>query len=81
MKLLLLFLSLSAFADVGREVFIRGKVGNEFNEEKVKVTDSIGQTYFLPKRLFPKDFKFIQGQSFAIEVDEKELDQVKILKK
>lgn len=81
MKFLFLLLSLNAFAGTDREVFIRGKIGNEFSEERVKVTDSLGQTYFLAKKVFPKDFNFKQGASFAIEVDEKELDRVKMLKK
>ncbi|MFP5387280.1 MAG: hypothetical protein ACLGHN_14475 [Bacteriovoracia bacterium] len=79
--LLTLFICLSAFADASREVFIRGKIGNEFNEKKVKVIDSEGQVYFLSRKLFPKDLKIKQGQSFAIEVHEKELNKIKILKK
>lgn len=79
--LLLLLLSLSAYAETSRDVFIRGKIGNEFDDKKIKVIDSLGQSYFLPKNVFPKDFKFKQGESFAIEVHEKTLDKVKILKK
>lgn len=79
--LLALLMFSSAFADASRDVFIRGKIGNEFNDEKVKVIDSLGQTYFLARKLFPADFKFKQGESFAIEVHEKELDTIKILKK
>lgn len=79
--LLFLFLSLSAFASTSRDVFIRGKIGNEFNEKKVKVIDSEGQIYFLSRKLFPKDLNIKQGQSFAIEVHEKELNKLKFLKK
>lgn len=79
--LVLLFLSLSVYAETSRDVFIRGKIGNEFDDKKIKVIDSLGQSYFLPKSAFPKDFKFKQGVSFAIEVHEKTLDKVKILKK
>ena len=79
--LLLAFISLGAFADAGREVFIRGKIANQFDEKKVKVIDSEGQTYFLSRHLFPKDLTIKQGQAFAIEVHEKELKNVKILKK
>lgn len=79
--LLLAFLSVAAFAETSRDVFIRGKIGNEFNDKEVKVLDSLGQTYYLPKSAFPKDFKFKQGQSFAIEVHEKTLNKIKILKK
>lgn len=82
MKFFILFvLSFSSFADTSREVFIRGKIGNQFNEKEVKVIDSHGQIYFLARRLFPKDLKFKQGETFAIEVHEKELDKIKILKK
>lgn len=73
--------SLAAFAGVGDEIFIRGKIGNDFDEKKVKVVDSFGQTYYLSKQHFPKDFKFKQGEAFAIEVPEKELDKIKIIKK
>jgi hypothetical protein len=82
MKYLLIFLiSTSALAEVSREVFIRGKVGNHFDDKKVKITDSLGQTYFLPTRVFGKDFKFKQGQEFFLEVDEQELKDVKISSK
>ncbi len=82
MKILLLFLiSLSAFADTSREVFIRGKIANEFDDKKVKVIDSEGQTYFLARHLFPKDVQIKQGQTFAIEVHEKELNKLKLIKK
>ena len=79
--LILLLLSFQVFADTSRDVFIRGKIGNEFDDQKVKVIDSEGQTYFLARHLFPKELKIKQGQAFAIEVHEKELDKVKILKK
>jgi len=79
--LLFILLSMNAFADTSRDVFIRGKIGNEFDENKVKVIDSEGQTYFLARHLFPKDLTIKQGQTFAIEVHEKELNKVKILKK
>jgi hypothetical protein len=79
--LLIMLISISAYAATSRDVFIRGKIGNEFDEKKVKVIDSEGQTYFLARHLFPKELTIKQGQSFAIEVHEKELDKVKILKK
>ncbi len=82
MKYLLIALfSLSAFADASRDVFIRGKIGNEFDDKKVKVIDSEGQTYFLSRHLFPQSFLIKQGESFAIEVHEKELDKIKMIKK
>ncbi len=79
--LLIMLLSVSAFADTSRDVFIRGKIGNQFDDQKVKIIDSEGQTYFLARHLFPKDLTIKQGQSFAIEVHEKELNNVKLLKK
>lgn len=82
MKFFILFmLSLNAFAAVGTDVLITGKIANEFDEHKVKVIDSEGQKYFLARRLFPKDLKIKQGQSFAIEIHERELKNIKILKK
>ena len=77
----LILLSVSALADTSREVFIKGKIGNDFNEKSVKVIDSFGQSYYLSRHLFPKGFKFKQGEPFALEVHEKELNKIKILKK
>lgn len=70
-----------AWASLSREVYIRGKIGNEFDDQRVKITDQLGQTYYLSRHLFPKDFKFKQGETFAIEVDEKELEKIKVIKK
>lgn len=74
-----LFSSFS-FAAVSDEVFIKGKIGNAFDEEKVKVTDSLGQTYMLPKKYFPKGFEFKTGKEFSIEVPSKDLAGLKIKK-
>lgn len=60
--------------------FIRGKISNEFDDKKVKVIDTQGQKYFLPRGAFPADFKFKQGESFAIEIPDRELEKIKILK-
>ncbi len=79
--LLIALISMSAMADASRDVFIRGKIGNEFDDKKVKVIDSEGQIYFLSRHVFPKDLTIKQGQSFAIEVHEKEINKVKMLKK
>jgi hypothetical protein len=73
--------SLSVYSALSEEVFIRGKIGNDFNEKKVKVIDSYGQTYYLARELFPAGFKFQQGEAFAIEVNENEIDKLKIIKK
>lgn len=79
--LIIALLSFSAVAGTSRDVFIRGKIGNEFDEKKVKVIDTEGQTYFLARHLFPKNLTIKQGQTFAIEVHEKELNKLKLLKK
>jgi hypothetical protein len=62
-------------------VWISGTLGNKFDDKEVKITDTQGQTYMLPRHVFPKDYKFEQGASFSIEVDEKELRNLKLLKK
>lgn len=80
MFLLLFFVFSNAFASADNLVLIKGKIGSVFDGQKVKVTDSLNQSYFLPKRLFPKDFKFNQGASFTVEVPEKELDSIKVKK-
>ncbi len=79
--LIALIISLTAAADASRDVFIRGKIGNEFSDTKVKVIDSENQIYFLPRSVFPKDLLIKQGRSFAIEIPEKTLNKLKILKK
>jgi hypothetical protein len=85
MKILIIsfvaLISLSAFAGASEEVFIRGVISNSFDDEKVKVKDSLGQIYFLPRSVFPADFKFKQGEPFALEVNAKDIEQVKLLKK
>jgi hypothetical protein len=73
--------SLPLFAGVSDEVFIRGKIGGDFDEKKVKVIDSFNQSYYLEKKYFPKDFNFKQGESFSIEVPEAALKDLKISKK
>jgi len=73
--------SSSLFAGVGEEVFIRGKIGGDFDEKKVKVIDSFNQSYYLEKKYFPKDFNFKQGESFSIEVPEDAVKEIKISKK
>lgn len=82
MKYIMMFLiSMNVFAGASKDVFIRGKIGSEFDEKKVKVIDSEGQTYFLPRHVFPSDLIIKQGQNFAFEVHERELNKVKLLKK
>lgn len=79
--LILLMFSVNVFASASKDVLIRGKIGSEFDEKKVKVIDSEGQVYFLKRQYFPKDLPIKQGQAFAIEVNERVLDKIKILKK
>lgn len=77
---LVLILSVSLFAGVDPEVFVRGKISGTFNEREVSVVDSYGQKYSLPRSVFPKDFDIKQGASFAINVPDKVIQKVKIKK-
>ncbi len=82
MSLFVVLISMaSSFAGVGEEVFIRGKIGGDFDDKKVKVIDSFNQSFYLEKKYFPKDFTFKQGESFAIEVPESAIKDVKVTKK
>lgn len=82
MKALLLILLVSvAFADVTGDVLIKGRIGSTFDEKQVKVIDSEGQSYFLPRKVFPKDFIFREGSPFTIEVDEAHLKNLKLIRK
>lgn len=83
MRIIFLFLITSglAFAEVSKEVIIRGKVGSTFDDKQVKVEDSLGQIYMLPRRLFPKDKKIKQGDPVYLEIDEKEVEAIKLLKR
>jgi hypothetical protein len=69
-----------AYAGIAEEVIIKGKIGNEFNPEKVKITDSLGQSYYLKTKYFPEGFQFKQGKEFTIEVPEEAMADVKIIK-
>ena len=79
--ILFAFYSHSIYAGIDPLVLIKGKVSNEITEKDVKIKDSLGQTYKLPRKAFPKNFKFQEGEPFAIEVHEKELKNLKLLKK
>jgi hypothetical protein len=63
----------SAYAEVTSSVFIKGKISSSFDEKKVKVVDSLGQTYFIARTAFPKDFAIREGATFQIEVDEEDV--------
>jgi hypothetical protein len=76
----LFMISSVAFGDVAEEVIIKGKIGSDFNTEKVKITDSLGQTYYLKAKYFPSGFQFKQGKEFTIEVPEEAVSNVKIIK-
>lgn len=69
-----------AIAGVDSNVIIRGRIGSSFDEEKVKVVDNKGQTFFLPRRVFPKDFVFKQGADFYLDLPAAELNDIKIKK-
>lgn len=76
----LFFASNLVMAGVSDEVFISGKIGKIFNDQEVEVKDSLGQTYMLPKNLFPKDFSFKQGKSFSLEVPSEKMPKIKLKK-
>lgn len=83
-KLFITILMLSSFslmAGVDPEVFIRGEISGSFNEKEVRVVDSFGQRYYLPRSVFPEDFKIKQGAKFAINVPDKIVQKIKILNK
>ncbi len=71
-----LFLGLATQAAFDDKVFIQGQIGNAFDKDKVKVVDSHDQTYYLPKSVFPKNFKFEKGKIFNVEIT---IDQYKEL--
>ena len=71
-----LFISFVSQAALDDMVFIQGQIGNAFDKDKVKVTDTHDQTYYLPKSVFPKNFKFEKGKIFNVEIT---VDQYKEL--
>lgn len=70
----LLLFTTTAFAALDENVFIQGKISNVFDKNRVKVVDSHGQKFWLPKSAFPKNFKFEEGTVFNIEVPESVMD-------
>jgi len=68
------------FSSTDSSVIISGVIGNSYNDNEVKVTDSLEQSMLIPSRLFPKGFKFSQGISFSIEVPESEIENIKKIK-
>jgi hypothetical protein len=76
----LIIISSMAWASTDSAVLISGTIGNSYNENEVKIIDSLEQTMLIPSRLFPKGFKFTQGTSFSIEVPEAELNNIKKIK-
>ncbi len=71
-----LFIGVASQAAFDDKVFIQGQIGNAFDKDKVKVTDTHDQTYYLPKSVFPKNFKFEKGKIFNVEIT---VDQYKEL--
>ena len=63
-------LAQNAAAALDENIFIQGQIGNEFDQQKVKVTDSHEQKFWVPRSAFPKGFKFKEGAIFNIEVSE-----------
>jgi hypothetical protein len=78
---LALLISFSVLGDIDPIVLINGTIGGSFDDKEVKIKDSLGQIYIVPRSVFPKDFVFVQGAKFAIEVHENDLKDAKKLKK
>lgn len=78
--IIILFTINLVFAAASKEVIIRGKIGGSFDQEKVKVVDEFGQSYFLPRKYFSKTQAFRQGTSFYVEIPESALKGIKIQK-
>lgn len=80
MRVLILGLLISSFAlaSASKEVIIRGKIGGSFDQEKVKVVDEFGQSYYLPRKYFSKTQTFRQGSPFYVEVPEKVLRGMRV---
>lgn len=76
--IILMCFSANLMAATSNEVLIRGKIGNSFDEKKVKVIDNLGQVYHLPRSAFPKNFTLKQGKNFSIEVPETILNNLKV---
>ena len=68
-------------AYVGGEILVRGKISNSFDDQKVQVVDSLGQKYYLPRKVFPQHVLIKQGASFSIEVGDDVMQKVVVLKK
>lgn len=81
MKFLLFILSISAFAEVSKEVLLQGKVGGYFTDKEVKIIDKFGQSMVIPRSVFPKDFRMEQGKEFSLEVDPATIKDFKAKKK
>lgn len=77
----LILLSISAFAEVSKEVLLQGKVGGYFTDKEVKVIDKFGQSMVIPRSAFPKDFRMEQGTEFSLEVDPATIKEFKTAKK
>lgn len=67
-------------AELDEKIYIHGQIGNAFDKEKVRVIDSHNQTYFLPKSVFPRDFKFKQGAAFNVEITIQQFKDLEIKK-
>ena len=77
-SLLLIFTSLNSFAGTDAMIEIQGVIGNTFDKNKVQVYDTLDQTYFLPRTVFPKGTKIAAGVPFVVEIDEKMYDKLEI---
>jgi hypothetical protein len=76
--LLFIFLSLNLFAGLDENITIEGVIGTTFDKKKVQVYDNLGQTFFLPRNVFPSDFKPQSAKPFSVEVSEELFNSLEI---
>ena len=67
-------------AAVDENILVRGRIGNAWTAQKVKVTDNFDQTYYLPRAVFPKKFVFQTGKTFTIEITQHQLEKIELTK-
>ena len=78
--ILIVIFSFHLKADLDDKIFISGKIGNAFNKERIKVIDSHNQVFYLPRAVFPKDFKPKQDENFNVEISVQQFKELEIKK-
>ncbi len=79
-SILVFLINFSSQAEIDNMVFIEGTIGTAFTKTEVLVTDEFNQKYYLPKKSFPKDYKFVAHEKFNLEIDKSEFDDIKLIK-